>query len=86
VKFLDIEDVKIKDVKISVIGAETLADGTAAIHMQNDLFPVVDNDIWVDLVGNTVRESVHDDLIVTQAENGDAARKLLQTRPWRKRK
>jgi hypothetical protein len=83
-KMLDIEDIKIKDVKMSVIGLETLAGGIAALHMQNDLYPIVDNDIWVDLAGNTVRESVRHGLIVTQAEEGDAARRLLLSRPWRK--
>lgn len=69
VKTLDVEDVKLTEVKISVQGVATLPGGPATVHLQNDLYPVVDNDIWVDLSGNTVRESVRDGWITTQAED-----------------
>jgi hypothetical protein len=85
-KMLDIEAVKVIGVKITVIGAETLAGGTATVHMQNDLYTFVDNDIWVDHSGNTVKESVRHGLILTQAEDREAARKFLLTHPWLKRR
>lgn len=84
-KMLDIEAVKVIGVKITVIGAETIA-GTATIHMQNDLYTFVDNDIWVDHGGNTVKESVRHGLILTQAEDRETARKFLLTHPWLKRR
>jgi hypothetical protein len=77
VPMLDVESVKIKAVKVEVVGPETLPEGVATIHLRNDLYPIVDNDIWVDLKGNTVRESVRDDLIVTQAEDPKTARMHL---------
>ena len=45
------------------------AGGVETVHLRNDLYPFVDNDIWVDLAGNTVRESVRNDLIVTTVED-----------------
>lgn len=77
VQMLDVEAVKIKDVTISVIGREKLADGTVALHLQNDLYTFVSNDIWVDMAGNTIRESVRDDLIVTAVEDAASARRFL---------
>ena len=74
---LDIEEVKVKEVKITVIGRETLAGGTSALHLRNDIYPMVDNDIWVDPAGTTLRESVREGLIVTAAEEGAAARREL---------
>ena len=85
-KMLDVEEVKIKEVKISVLGTETQADGTVTVHEQNDLYPFVDNDIWVDFAGNTVREFVRRAKIITQAVDGETGRKLLATRPWLKNK
>jgi len=85
-KMLDIEKVKIVGVKISVIGVETPAGGAATVHLQNDLYTFVDNDIWLDLNGNTVRESVRHGLILTQAEEGETVRKFLSTRPLLKRR
>jgi hypothetical protein len=76
VNMLDVEAIKIQEVKIAVIGAETLG-GKPTVHLRNNLYPVVDNDIWVDHAGNTVRESVRDGLIVTEAEDGQSARKFL---------
>ncbi|HEY6838120.1 MAG TPA: transglutaminase-like domain-containing protein [Geobacteraceae bacterium] len=77
VQMLDVEAVKIKNVDVTVIGREKLDDGTVAVHLQNDLYTFVSNDIWVDLAGNTVRESVRDDLIVTAAEAETSARQFL---------
>jgi len=75
-QMLDTEGVKVKDVKFNVVGFETL-NGTDTIHLRNDLYPVVDNDIWVDRAGNTLRESVRDGLILTQAESATEARRFL---------
>ncbi|HEY6009320.1 MAG TPA: transglutaminase-like domain-containing protein [Geobacteraceae bacterium] len=68
-RMLDVEAVKVKEVKVTVLGKEPQADGTPLLHLQNDLYTFVDNDIWVDLQGNTVRESVRNDLIVTTVED-----------------
>ena len=74
---LDLESVKVKQVKVEVIGEETLPDGTRTVHLRNDLYPMVDNDVWVDLKGNSIRESVRDDLVVTLAEDEQSARSYL---------
>ena len=74
---LDLESVKVTKVKIEVIGEETLPPETNTVHLKNDLYPVVDNDVWVDLKGNTVKESVRDDLVVTLAESEASARAFL---------
>jgi Transglutaminase-like superfamily len=74
---LDIEEVKVKEVTITVVGRETLAGGTSALHLRNNIYPMVDNDIWVDPAGTTLRESVREGLIVTAAEEGAAARREL---------
>jgi len=71
---LDVESLKIKQIKVEVIGAETLPPARATVHLRNDLYPMVDNDIWVDLQGNSVRESVRDDLVVTLSEDEASAR------------
>jgi hypothetical protein len=80
-KMLDIEKVKLVRVKISVIGSEMLPDGTPAVHLQNDLYPFVNNDIWVDYEGNTIRESVRHGLINTQSEDRQSAKKFLIKHP-----
>jgi len=77
IPMLDVEEVKIKEVTITALGQETLPGGTEAIHFRNDLYPFVDNDVWVDLAGNTVRESVRDGLIVTSAEDGAVTRQFI---------
>uniref|UniRef100_A0A831XDU4 Transglutaminase domain-containing protein n=1 Tax=Geobacter metallireducens TaxID=28232 RepID=A0A831XDU4_GEOME len=77
VQLLDVEGVKLKTVTVTVVGFETLPDGTRALHLRNDLFPLVDNDIWVDARGNTIRESVRDGLVETVAENEENARQFI---------
>jgi len=77
VTMLDVESIKVKQVKIEVIGAETLAPAGATVHLRNNLYPMVDNDVWVDLQGNSIKESVRDDLVVTLAENESSARAYL---------
>jgi len=86
VKMLDIEKVKVIGVKISVIGLENAPSGAQTVHLQNDLYTFVDNDIWVDLSGVTIKESVSRANIITQAEEGDSVRKFLSTRPGLKRR
>jgi len=86
VKMLDIEKVKVIGVKISVIGLETSPGGSQSVHLQNDLYTFVDNDIWVDLGGGTIKEAVSRANIITQAEDGDSVRKFLATRPSLKRR
>jgi hypothetical protein len=65
----DTEELKIKEVKINVIGEEKTPDGQPAIKLRNNLYPFVTNDIWVDQQGNVLFESVRDGLVVTRAEN-----------------
>ena len=77
VAILDVEDIKVKQVKVEVVGAEALPQEAATVHLQNNLYPIVDNDIWVDFKGNTLKESVRDDLVVTLAENEASARVYL---------
>jgi hypothetical protein len=65
----DAEDVKVKEVKISIQGEEMAPDGHPALKLSNNLYPFVSNDIWVDSQGNTLLESVRDGLVTTKAED-----------------
>lgn len=65
----DAEEVKIKEVMISVLGEENSPDGRPALKLRNNLYPFVNNDIWVDAHGNTLAESVRDGLVITKAED-----------------
>ena len=65
----DAEEVKLKEVKITVQGEEKTPDGQPALKLRNDLYPFVSNDIWVDAQGNTLLESVRDGLVTTKAES-----------------
>lgn len=47
------------------------------MHLKNELYPMVDNDVWVDLQGNVIKESVRDDLVVTLAQDAATARAEL---------
>jgi len=76
VAMLDVEAVAVKDVNFTIVGTETL-EGTRTIHLRNDLYPFVGNDVWVDAAGNTLKESVRDDWIETRAENEAEACKYL---------
>lgn len=77
VQILDVEAVKIKKVAVTAVGIEILPEGIQAVHLQNDLYPFVSNDVWVDREGNTLRESVRDGMIETRAEQEQAARRFL---------
>lgn len=85
-KMLDIEKVKVIGVKISVLGAENLPNGGRGVHMQNDLYTFVDNDIWVDMNGATVKEVVSRANIVTEVDDGDRVKKFIANKPWLTRK
>ncbi|HIJ82512.1 MAG TPA: transglutaminase domain-containing protein [Desulfuromonadales bacterium] len=65
----DAEEIKIKEVKISVIGDEKTPEGLPATRLRNNLYPFVNNDVWVDTLGNTLYESVRDGLVTTRAED-----------------
>ena len=65
----DAEEVKIKEVAITVLGEDKTPDGRPAIKLRNNLYPFVSNDIWVDPQGNTLYESVRDGLVTTRAED-----------------
>lgn len=65
----DPEELKIKDVKISVIGEEKTPEGLPALKLRNNLYPFVNNDIWIDNQGNTMIESIRDGLVVTKLED-----------------
>lgn len=64
----DPEDIALKEVEITVLGEEKTPDGQSALKLRNNLYPFVDNDIWVDQHGNTLLESVRDGLVITRAE------------------
>jgi transglutaminase-like putative cysteine protease len=65
----DAEEVKIKEVKISILGEENTPDGYPALKLRNNLYPFVGNDIWVDAQGKTLIESVREGLVTTKAED-----------------
>lgn len=64
----DPEEMAVKEVKISVLGEEKTPEGQPALKLRNNLYPFVDNDIWLDQQGNTLLESVRDGLVITKAE------------------
>jgi transglutaminase-like putative cysteine protease len=76
VSMLDVEAVAVKEVRITALKFEKL-DGRDALHLRNNLYPFVDNDVWVDLTGNTLRESVRDGWIETRSEDEGTARAHL---------
>ena len=77
IKALDTEAQKIKEVVVTAVGVETLPGTGEAYRLQNDLYPLVDNDIWVDRLGKTLKESVRDGLVVTQAEDASSSARFL---------
>ncbi|HBA87708.1 MAG TPA: transglutaminase [Geobacter sp.] len=74
---LDLEATTVKQFKVEVVGEETFPPGIAAVHLRNNLYPMVDNDVWMDLKGNVLKESVRDDLVVTLAEDKAKAKAEL---------
>lgn len=75
-QILDTEAMKLKDVEVKVIGIESRG-GAETVHMQNDLYTFVDNDVWTDRNGDTIEESVRDGMIVTRAEKPEEAKQFL---------
>lgn len=73
---LDIEEGRLKGVTYELVEIER-GDGRTLLHLRNDLFPVVANDIWVDDLGNTRKESVREGLVETVAEEPRAAKVAL---------
>lgn len=65
----DPEELKIKEVNISVIGEGKTPEGLPALKLRNNLYPFVSNDILVDSQGNTLLESVRDGLVTTKVED-----------------
>jgi transglutaminase-like putative cysteine protease len=76
VTMFDPEAASLKDIRITVVGFETIG-GQESIHLRNDVYPFVDNDIWVDAAGVTLRESVRDGLVETRLESEASARASL---------
>ena len=68
-KAFDAEEIKIKEITINIQGEEKSPDGLPALKMRNNLYPFVDNEIWVDFQGNTLMESVRGGLVTTKAED-----------------
>jgi transglutaminase-like putative cysteine protease len=69
IRTFDPEEIKVKEVRISVLGDEKTPAGQSATKLRNNLYPFVSNDIWVDDQGNTLLESVRDGLVLTRAED-----------------
>ncbi|MDD2580992.1 MAG: transglutaminase domain-containing protein [Desulfuromonadaceae bacterium] len=72
IQALDPEELKIKEIHITVLGEDKTSGGTPAIKLRNNLYPFVNNDIWVDSQGNTLEESVREGLVITKAEQPEA--------------
>ncbi|MEI6306580.1 MAG: transglutaminase-like domain-containing protein, partial [Deltaproteobacteria bacterium] len=72
VLYFDPEEVKLREVTITVLGEGKLPDGKPALKLRNNIYPFVNNDILMDLQGNTVMESVREGLVTTKAEDPKA--------------
>ncbi|MFZ4855974.1 MAG: transglutaminase-like domain-containing protein [Desulfuromonadaceae bacterium] len=72
IQAFDPEEVKVKDVLITVLGEDTTSDGLSAMKLRNNLYPYVTNEIWVDSRGNTLEESVREGLVTTKAVHPSA--------------
>ncbi len=68
VQAFDPEELKIKEIQITVIGLDKTTEGLPALKLRNNLYPFVNNDIWVDGQGNTLEESVREGLVITRVE------------------
>jgi hypothetical protein len=69
IQIFESEEIKIKEVNVNVLGEEQTPEGQPALKLRNNLYPFVNNDIWVDKKGNTIYESVRDGLVVTRPED-----------------
>lgn len=72
VQAFDPEELKIREVLITVVGEDKTSEGLPAIKLRNNLYPFVNNDIWVDYQGNTLEESVREGLVITKSEKPGA--------------
>ena len=72
IQAFDPEELRIKEVQISVLGEDKTSEGLPALKLRNNLYPFVNNDIWVDGQGNTLEESVREGLVTTKAEQPEA--------------
>jgi len=77
IQMFDPEEVKLKLVTTTLLGKENHTGGVATLHLRNNLYSFVDNDIWVDMAGNTMRESVRDGLVITETEDPESAAKFV---------
>ncbi len=68
IQAFDPEEPRIKVIQITVLGEDKTSEGVPALKLRNNLYPIVNNDIWVDGHGNTLEESVRDGLVITKAE------------------
>lgn len=68
IQAFDPEELKIKEIQITVLGESKTAGGQTSLKLRNTLYPFVTNDIWVDAQGNTLEESVRDGLVTTRTE------------------
>jgi hypothetical protein len=68
-KAFDAEEMKIKEITVNILGEEKGPEGLPALKMRNNLYPFVDNEIWVDAQGNTLMESVRNGLVTTRVED-----------------
>lgn len=68
----DSEEQKIKEVLITVLGEDKTTEGLPVLKLRNNLYPFVNNDIWVDGQGNTIEESVREGLVTTKVEQPKA--------------
>jgi transglutaminase-like putative cysteine protease len=72
IQAFDPEELKIKEIQITVLGEDKTTDGLPALKLRNNLYPFVNNDIWVDRQGNTLEESVREGLVTTKVEQPKA--------------
>lgn len=71
VTFFDTEDFKSKGVRFIAEGVEQDANGQTMLKLSNNLHPFVSNEIWIDLQGNTLLESVREGLVITKTETAE---------------
>ena len=72
IQAFDPEETKIKEIQITVLGEGKTTEGVPALKLRNNLYPFVNNDIWVDGQGNTLEESVREGLVITKVEQPKA--------------
>jgi len=66
------EEVKLKEITITVLGQGRMPDGQPVLKLRNTLYPFVSNDITMDSQGNTLMESVREGLVTTRATDPQA--------------